>query len=112
MGRNKRLTSVDKHNVLACSRLWRKVMTRVIEDEFPEVVLNHQYVCGPDRPPRPPTQPVQCRNHRQHDFHPLHFATIAVTGSPTPLTIPALFRARACSRSRFTAFKTPPNIIL
>lgn len=44
MGRNKRLTSVDKHNVLACSRLWRKTMTRVIQDEFPEVELDHQYV--------------------------------------------------------------------
>lgn len=44
MGRRKKITSVDKHNVLACSRLWRKVVTRVIQEEFPEVKLEHQYV--------------------------------------------------------------------
>eukprot|EP00035_Acanthoeca_spectabilis_P022614 m.444754 g.444754 ORF g.444754 m.444754 type:complete len:362 (+) comp19141_c0_seq1:40-1125(+) len=44
MGRRKKLTSVDKANVLACSRLWRKTVTRVITEEFPEIELDHQYV--------------------------------------------------------------------
>jgi len=44
MGRRKKLTSVDKANVLACSRLWRKTVTRVIKEEFPEIELDHQYV--------------------------------------------------------------------
>jgi 3-isopropylmalate dehydrogenase len=41
--RRKRVTSVDKANVLACSRLWRDVVTRVAQ-EYPDVTLNHAYV--------------------------------------------------------------------
>jgi 3-isopropylmalate dehydrogenase len=41
--RHKRVTSVDKANVLDCSRLWREVVTRVGED-FREVELSHMYV--------------------------------------------------------------------
>lgn len=36
-GRNNRLTSVDKANVLEPSRLWRQVAARVMAEEFPEV---------------------------------------------------------------------------
>lgn len=43
MKRNKKLTSVDKANVLESSRLWRETVKRVAED-FPEVELNHMYV--------------------------------------------------------------------
>jgi 3-isopropylmalate dehydrogenase len=43
-GRRKRLTSVDKANVLATSRLWREVATRVVRDEFPDLELEHQLV--------------------------------------------------------------------
>ena len=42
-GRRKRLLSVDKSNVLECSRLWREVVTRMSAD-FPDVHLAHQYV--------------------------------------------------------------------
>ena len=42
--RSGRLTSVDKANVLETSRLWREVTTRVVRDEFPDVVLEHQLV--------------------------------------------------------------------
>ncbi|HET6396222.1 MAG TPA: 3-isopropylmalate dehydrogenase [Pseudoxanthomonas sp.] len=38
------LTSVDKANVLETSRLWRDVTTRVMREEFPDVVLEHQLV--------------------------------------------------------------------
>jgi 3-isopropylmalate dehydrogenase len=41
--RRKRVTSVDKANVLDCSRLWREVITRVAQD-FSEVSLSHMYV--------------------------------------------------------------------
>jgi 3-isopropylmalate dehydrogenase len=39
--RQRRLTSVDKANVLTTSRLWRSVATRVVHDEFPDITLNH-----------------------------------------------------------------------
>jgi len=41
--RRKRVLSVDKANVLECSRLWREVVTRVAS-EYPDVQLSHQYV--------------------------------------------------------------------
>lgn len=36
-GRDNRLTSVDKANVLEPSRLWRRVAARVMQEEFPDV---------------------------------------------------------------------------
>ena len=42
--RRGRLTSVDKANVLETSRLWRRVATRVMADEFPDVQLEHVLV--------------------------------------------------------------------
>jgi 3-isopropylmalate dehydrogenase len=43
MKRKKRVLSVDKANVLECSRLWRDVVTRIGKD-YREVKLGHQYV--------------------------------------------------------------------
>jgi 3-isopropylmalate dehydrogenase len=40
----RRVTSVDKANVLETGRLWREVVERVHADEFPEVELEHQLV--------------------------------------------------------------------
>jgi 3-isopropylmalate dehydrogenase len=41
--RRRKVLSVDKANVLECSRLWREVVTRLGKD-YPEVTLGHQYV--------------------------------------------------------------------
>ncbi len=43
-GRRKRLTSVDKANVLASSRLWRRVTSELMAREFPDVELEHVLV--------------------------------------------------------------------
>jgi 3-isopropylmalate dehydrogenase len=42
--RRRRLTSIDKSNVLETSRLWREVSTRVVAAEFPDVTLEHMLV--------------------------------------------------------------------
>jgi len=41
--RRRQLTSVDKANVLDCSRLWREVVTRVAR-QYSDVQLRHMYV--------------------------------------------------------------------
>ncbi len=43
LGRRRKVTSVDKANVLETSQLWREVTTRVALD-YPEVTLEHLYV--------------------------------------------------------------------
>lgn len=42
-GRRKLVTSIDKQNVLATSKLWRKVADQVAKD-YPDVTLEHQLV--------------------------------------------------------------------
>jgi 3-isopropylmalate dehydrogenase len=42
--RRRKLTSIDKSNVLETSRLWREVCERVMKTEFPDVVLDHMLV--------------------------------------------------------------------
>ncbi|MDB5810702.1 MAG: leuB [Betaproteobacteria bacterium] len=43
MKRNRKLTSVDKENVLETSRLWREVVKDVAQ-KYPQVELSHMYV--------------------------------------------------------------------
>jgi 3-isopropylmalate dehydrogenase len=42
--RRRKLTSIDKANVLETSRLWREVVERVMRTEFPDVQLEHMLV--------------------------------------------------------------------
>ncbi len=42
-GRKRKVTSIDKANVLECSRLWRQTVTK-IAPEFPDVTLEHLLV--------------------------------------------------------------------
>jgi 3-isopropylmalate dehydrogenase len=39
--RRRKLTSIDKSNVLDTSRLWREVVTRVMKSDFPDVAVEH-----------------------------------------------------------------------
>ena len=50
MKRRRKVLSVDKANVLECSRLWREVVTRIGKD-YPDVKLAHQYVDSAGRGP-------------------------------------------------------------
>jgi 3-isopropylmalate dehydrogenase len=43
-GRRRKLTSVDKANVLETSRLWRSVVDRIMPAEFPDVSYEHMLV--------------------------------------------------------------------
>ena len=42
--RRRKLTSIDKSNVLETSRLWREVATRVMASDFSDVTLDHMLV--------------------------------------------------------------------
>lgn len=42
--RHGHVTSVDKSNVLASSRLWRRTAVRVHDEEYPDIQLDHMYV--------------------------------------------------------------------
>jgi 3-isopropylmalate dehydrogenase len=42
--RRRKLTSIDKSNVLETSRLWREVSTRIMRSEFADVALDHMLV--------------------------------------------------------------------
>ncbi len=42
--RKRRLTSVDKANVLDTSKLWREVVSRIGHDDYPDVTLDHALV--------------------------------------------------------------------
>ncbi|MBI4228881.1 MAG: 3-isopropylmalate dehydrogenase, partial [Deltaproteobacteria bacterium] len=44
MKRRKKVTSVDKANVLEVMELWRRSVTRIGIEEFPEIELEHLYV--------------------------------------------------------------------
>lgn len=42
--RNKKVTSVDKANVLASSILWRSVLEKIHKDEYSDCILEHLYI--------------------------------------------------------------------
>lgn len=42
--RKKKLTSIDKSNVLEVMQFWRDVVSRIQKDEYPDVELDHLYV--------------------------------------------------------------------
>ncbi len=42
--RRKKVTSIDKANILEVMELWRRTVTRIGKEEFPDVELEHLYV--------------------------------------------------------------------
>ncbi len=64
--RRKKVTSIDKSNVLETSRLWREVADRVMKTEFPDVQFEHiPGRCGGDAP-HPPAARFRRAGHREH----------------------------------------------
>jgi len=44
MKRSRKLTSVDKANVLDSSKLWREIIEKYVHENFPDVEIGHMYV--------------------------------------------------------------------
>ena len=42
--RKKKLTSIDKSNVLEVMQFWRDIVSRIQEEEYPDIELDHLYV--------------------------------------------------------------------
>ena len=63
--RRRKLTSIDKANVLDTSRLWREVVTRVMKAEFPDVAVEHVGRRG-RHAPDPPAGRLRRDRHREH----------------------------------------------
>ena len=64
--RKKKLTSVDKANVLETSRLWREVTTRVMRDEFPDVAVSAHAGRRLRDAPHPPARRLRRDRDRKH----------------------------------------------
>ena len=64
-GRKKKLTSVDKANVLESSRLWRQVAIEVSK-EYPDVVLEHMLVDSCSMRIIQNPRVFRCAGHRKH----------------------------------------------
>jgi 3-isopropylmalate dehydrogenase len=61
-----RVTSVDKANVLETSRLWREVVHRVHDEEFPNVELEHALVDSTGHEAAQGAAPLRRDPHREH----------------------------------------------
>ncbi len=44
MKRGKKITSIDKANILESSKLWRRVVSDYTQKNYPQIQLNHMYV--------------------------------------------------------------------
>ena len=44
MGRRRIVTCIGKANVLSCSQLWQRVVSELVDREFPDITLRHELV--------------------------------------------------------------------
>ena len=100
--RRRRVLSVDKANVLECSRLWREVVTR-IGTEYPDVHLSHMYVDAAATVAGAQAHAFRRYSHREHVWrHSLRPGGWHRGRAWTCLPPPALEAQSACM-SRCTA---------
>ena len=106
--RSKKLTSVDKANVIETSRLWRQITTQVKAD-FPDVTLEHQLVdsCAMRLVTAPTSFDVIVTENMFGDI--LSDEAAVLTGSLGMLTVPPWAKASSASMSPSTA---PPQTSL
>ena len=110
--RRRKLTSVDKANVLETSRLWRSVVERMLPAEFPDVSFEHMLVDAAAMHLLAPAARLRRDRHGEHVRRHSHRRGIDAGGidGAAALRIPGCRRgAEDCSNPSTAPRRTSPG---